>query len=298
MLCVSRTWQDRLASDYGIAATAVNNGVDTTRFSPDRQPGDEDLRQRLGLNRNTVEIGRHAGTDCRHPDDKEVTPNVVPSLWVPAFPAGTTGLCAISAELDLNRSGPLFLAVGGIEARKNTLRIFQAFTRVLNRLPQAQLVIAGGASLLDHSGYRREFDRVVAESGIPTGPGQPLILTGPLADADMPALFRLADALVFPSLQEGFGLVALEAIVSGTPVVVSRRPPFTEYLEESDCRWADPEDCDSIAIAMADAATAFPTDRLTAIARRLSERYSWANSARTHLDVYRSLISKGDLAHA
>ena len=50
----------------------------------------------------------------------------------------------------------------------------------------------------------------------------------------MPALYRLADALVFASLHEGFGLAVLEAMASGTPVVVSHIAPFTEYLGEGD----------------------------------------------------------------
>jgi len=112
--------------------------------------------------------------------------------------------------------------VGGIEERKNTLRILLAFAKVRQDLPQAQLVIAGGASLLDHDAYRQRFMDAVQASGFSTGPGLPLILTGPLADEQMPALFRLADVLLMPSLREGFGLVVLEAMASGTPAVVSR----------------------------------------------------------------------------
>jgi glycosyltransferase involved in cell wall biosynthesis len=55
-----------------------------------------------------------------------------------------------------------------------------------------------------------------------------LILLGKVDDADVPALFRCASVLVFPSLREGFGLVVLEAMACGTPVVVSKIAPFTE----------------------------------------------------------------------
>ncbi len=193
--------------------------------------------------------------------------------------------------LGLTRGGPIFLAVGGIEARKNTLRIFAAFRQVLQHSPNAQLIIVGGASLLDHSDYRQQFNAAVAESAIQEGHGQPLIITGPLPDADMPSLFRLADALVFPSLTEGFGLVVLEAIISGTPAIVSLRPPFTDYLQDQDCIWTDPEDSAAIANAMLTAVDDFPTDSLPAIARRLSEEFSWAQSADTHLEIYRLLIN-------
>lgn len=95
---------------------------------------------------------------------------------------------ALRQLLGLTRGGPIFLAVGGIEARKNTLRIFTAFRQVLQQRPNAQLIIVGGASLLDHSNYRQQFNASVAESGIQDGPGQALLITGPLPDADMVSL--------------------------------------------------------------------------------------------------------------
>ncbi len=121
----------------------------------------------------------------------------------------------------------VFLAVGGIEERKNTIRILEAFAQVLNIHRDAQLVIAGGASLLDHTTYRRQFDALRAASGVLD---RAVICLGPVPDAEMPSLYRIADALVFPSVKEGFGLVVLEAMASGTPVVTSRIAPFTEYL--------------------------------------------------------------------
>ncbi|RYY60467.1 MAG: MSMEG_0565 family glycosyltransferase, partial [Comamonadaceae bacterium] len=142
---------------------------------------------------------------------------------------------ALAQRLGVRTDVPVILAVGGVEERKNTLRLLQAFALLRARWPDAQLVIAGGASLLDHARYTREFKAFAQAGGIAIGPNAPVLLTGPLADADMPGLYRLADAVAMPSLNEGFGLVVLEALASGTPVVVSRIAPFTEYLEEGDC---------------------------------------------------------------
>ena len=66
-----------------------------------------------------------------------------------------------------------------------------------------------------------------------------------------PALYRAATSLVFPSTKEGFGLVVLEAMASGVPVVTSRGAPFIEYLGDDDVAWCDPFDVASIADAMA-----------------------------------------------
>ena len=125
----------------------------------------------------------------------------------------------------------ILLAVGGIEERKNSIRILEAFQQVLTIHRDAQLVIAGGASLLDHGAYRRQFEALLAANGVLD---RAVRCLGPIPDAEMPSLYRLADALVFPSVKEGFGLVVLEAMASGTPVVTSRIAPFTEYLHEND----------------------------------------------------------------
>src|SRR6266702_1157366 len=52
---------------------------------------------------------------------------------------------------------PIVLALGGIEARKNTLGLLDAFAGLVGRHPNARLVVAGGASLLDHDTYARAF---------------------------------------------------------------------------------------------------------------------------------------------
>lgn len=178
---------------------------------------------------------------------------------------------------------PVVLTVGGIEARKNTRRLLQAVVRLRTRLPRAQLVIAGGASLLDHRAEDAAFRAEASAAGLAIGHGEPIVLTGPLADSEMPALYRRADVLAMPSLLEGFGLAALEALACGTPAVVSRMAPFTEHFADGDVAWADPLDPGSIAAALQSAVARGRHRQAPAVCRR----FSWAASAARHEALYR-----------
>ena len=183
---------------------------------------------------------------------------------------------------------PVFLSVGGIEERKNTVRLLEAFIALRLQEPNAQWVIAGGASLLNHDDHVSEFKARLSDSGLTIGPGQDIVLTGMVADADMPALYRTADVLVMPSLREGFGLVVLEALACGTPTVASAIAPFTEHLSDADCCWCDPHDALSIADAMR---RALAPERAESLAKRTPDvclRYSWAASAQRHVSLYRA----------
>jgi glycosyltransferase-like protein len=222
----------------------------------------------------------HNGVDCaRYTPHPNATDTALAARW------GLRG----------GPMAPVLLAVGGVEERKNTLRILQAFGLLRAKCPQAQLVVAGGSSLLDHSAYSQTFQAQSEALGLRSGPGQDLVLTGPVPDADMPALFRCADTLVMPSLREGFGLVVLEALASGTPVLVSRMAPFTEYLTTSDCCWADPASPESIAQAM-QAALAPTWQQQRMLTPAICTRFSWATSAERHVGLYHSHLARNAIA--
>jgi len=178
---------------------------------------------------------------------------------------------------------PVVLGVGGVEARKNSVRLLNAFMIARGRLPALQLVIAGGASVLDHSAELRAFHETAAAAGLHLGPGADVTLTGPVADDDLPALLRRADVLAMPSLIEGFGLAALEALASGTPAVVSRIAPFTEHFRPGDVFFADPLQPMDIAQALV---AAIDSGRSGA-APAVCHAHSWSASARRHDVLYR-----------
>lgn len=198
---------------------------------------------------------------------------------------------ALAARLGLG-SGPIVLSVGGVEARKNSCRILEAFIQLRAMHPRAQLVIAGGASVLDHHDYLNEFKALLASSGLPA---EAVIRAGPQAQADMPALYRLADVLAFSSVKEGFGLVALEAMACGVPTVVSRIAPFTEHIGENETVWCDPLHPASIADALMLALQPQTLARLAKKGPEAAARFDWAATARAHLPIYETLAEP---AHA
>ena len=187
----------------------------------------------------------------------------------------------LAKRLDLG-GGPVLLSVGGVEARKNTIGILRAFGEIARDVPSSRLVIAGGASLLDHTSYGEAFREALSSLGACAAR---VVVTGPVDDADMPALYRLASALVFASVKEGFGLCVLEALASGTPVVASRIPPFIDYLDPMDALWCDPHDPHSIA----DATRAALSANFRTRGPEVAARFSWAAVAKRHFPTYAAL---------
>jgi len=205
-----------------------------------------------------------------------------------ATPAPTDA--GLRTRLGLGR-GPVLLSIGGVEERKNTLTILDAFRQLRTIHPAAQLVIAGGASVLNHDSYQRRFKHRLFETGFPPGA---VILAGVIPNIEMPSLYRLADALVFASLREGFGLVALEAMASGCPVIASHIAPFTEYLNEDSVAWCNPLNPGSIANAMASVLGAAMKEKLVANGAVAVRRHDWLRTARAHVPVYDSMCEEID----
>ncbi len=197
---------------------------------------------------------------------------------------------SLKQRLDLN-GWPIFLTVGGIEPRKNSIALLQAFSKVLTTYPQAQLVIAGGETLFDYRTYGDTFMSLAQTIGL--SPGKSLILTGVIPEPDLPALYRSAEVFVFPSLKEGWGLVVLEAIASGLPVVTSDQPPFTEFLNPNQALLVNPEDPAAIALAMVSAVQPYKAQQLVEQARSVLPIYTWEQSARMHVDHYRHFLAEG-----
>jgi glycosyltransferase-like protein len=185
----------------------------------------------------------------------------------------------------LGGAGPLVLAVGGVEERKNTLRTLGAFLSLRRHHPGARLAILGGASVLDHGSYRADWQAILAAQ--PAEVRAAVFELGVVPDDLVPALYHAADVLALPSLQEGFGLAALEALAAGLPLVASNQPPFTEFLDSGCATLVDPRSEASIEAGLLAALAPHETRRR--MGRRRAEQHSWHRVAALHLPLYRSL---------
>jgi glycosyltransferase involved in cell wall biosynthesis len=145
------------------------------------------------------------------------------------------------------------------------------------------LVVAGGETLFDYRPYRARWEARAVELGV-----DPVVL-GPVPDPDLPALVAAADAFAFPSVKEGFGLAAMEALAAGVPTVVSDLPVLRQVFDGA-VTFADGPD--QLAKALAEALDA-PDPQRAEVGRALAARHTWAESARRHLDLYRSLVGRG-----
>ncbi|MGL5076276.1 MAG: MSMEG_0565 family glycosyltransferase, partial [Waterburya sp.] len=111
-------------------------------------------------------------------------PVVVNGINTQRFSSHTNGLeTKLKQRLGIT-GNPVYLTIGGIEPRKNSLKLLQAFIEVLKTHPQAQLVIAGGETLFDYEPYRQEFFQLAQQHNINLGTS--LILPGVIADQDLP----------------------------------------------------------------------------------------------------------------
>jgi glycosyltransferase involved in cell wall biosynthesis len=132
----------------------------------------------------------------------------------------------------------------------------------------------------------------------PGGWGAPLqhdsrhvVRAGFLSDRDLRAVVASATALAVPSLYEGFGLPALEAMACGTPVIASTAAALAEVVGSAGTL-VPAEDVDGWAQAIVEASFP-PSPERVAMARERARQFTWQNSAEIHLRAYRLAADRG-----
>jgi glycosyltransferase-like protein len=176
------------------------------------------------------------------------------------------------------------LTVGGVEPRKGSLTLLEAFARLRERVPDALLLIAGGTTLFD---YRAELERF-AERADELGVTEHVWRLGALDSAELERLYRAADVFAFPSVKEGFGLAALEATAAELPLVASDLDVFRGFLTDGESALLTPVgDADALAAALSRVASDRALRvRLRAGGRKVVAAHTWETSAIAHEQLY------------
>ncbi|AEB12398.1 glycosyltransferase family 4 protein [Marinithermus hydrothermalis] len=177
---------------------------------------------------------------------------------------------------------PYFVHLGGRNANKNQARILEAFARIALEFPEVHLYFAGPWNPSDLRWLEAERQRL--------GLADRVRHLGYVRDEEVSSLYGNAVALVFPSLEEGYGLPVLEAMASGGPVITSNRSSMPELAGEA-AMLVDPLSVTEIARAMR-ALLVDPAlrERYRQLGLRRAAAYSWQAFAEETLRVLVGLL--------
>jgi glycosyltransferase involved in cell wall biosynthesis len=177
---------------------------------------------------------------------------------------------------------PLLLYVGRLSAEKEIDRI----KPVLEAIPNARLALVGDGP------YRQELEQHFA--------GTPTFFVGYLTGEDLASAFASADAFIFPSRTETLGLVLLEAMAAGCPVVAANSGGIPDIVQDGVNGYLfDPlDDQGAIAATQRLLAEAAERDRLRQAARYEAEKWGWAAATKQLQGFYQTILQSTSLPTA
>ncbi len=188
----------------------------------------------------------------------------------------------------------VMLSIGGIEPRKNTLTALRAFNIVSNYFKSKgeRLVwlIGGGETLFDYRAYREEFFSEIKRLGLRLD--EDIIILGTVPEDSISKLYQAGDVFIFPSIKEGWGLVVLEAMASGLPVIASGIEPMTDYLQdEGNALLVFPMDYEALAQQIIRVLEKTELrGKLIRNGMKTAQVYSWRNTALRHSEFYSGIL--------
>jgi alpha-1,3-rhamnosyl/mannosyltransferase len=232
--------------------------LQTTRAMTVSQASADDLERILKISRERIDlVTEAAGPAFRVIDD-------------PAVAAAARARYGVPAD------APLLVHVGGMNRHKNQLGLLAAMALGVERRPEVHLALVGdicGGGFWDNVPELQAFVRDHPPLG------RNVHFTGYIPDGALTELLNGADALIFPSLSEGFGLPAVEAMCCGLPVLASRRGSLPEVVGDAG-RYFDPLDPAAIAACVLEfLADPAARARLGRVARERVGRFTWERAA-------------------
>jgi len=192
---------------------------------------------------------------------------------------------ALAAQVPHQSDGATILCVARQYPRKHVTDLLRALPAVRRALPRARAVIAGDGP--EHAKLRA----LATELGL----NDAVMFTGALADAELALLYRQADIFCLPSVQEGFGIVFLEAMACGLPVVATLAAAIPEVVPDRRAGLlVPPGDVAALAHALIEL-LARPSRRAEygAFGRAYVERFDWDRVAQLFLDQVAPFVRLG-----
>lgn len=185
-------------------------------------------------------------------------------------PASAAAIDEVRLHYQLRQ--PVVLTIGTLQPRKNLSRLLEAWPQVRRAMPEAELVVVGTG--------RSNFASTGMSDRDPS-----VRLLGFVDDETLCALYCAATVVIVPSLYEGFGLTALEAMACGTAVIVSSGSAVDEVVGDAALK-VDGRSVDAIADAMT--RLLLDPERCTELRRRgiaQARRYTWERTAAATLRI-------------
>lgn len=154
-----------------------------------------------------------------------------PQSVIPPICIDTASLCSWPEQPDIRKtynlpSGPLLLTVGRLQEHKGHRYLLKAIPIVLKVFPNAIFAVVGKPGNLEQEAYQNELLGIAKTKKIEDH----IKFLGHVQESELVALYKEASALVHPATSEGFGLVLLEAITLGTPVIAAAADGPSEII--------------------------------------------------------------------
>lgn len=174
--------------------------------------------------------------------------------------------------------------LGSFRRHKNLERLLEAFALAADRIPAGKkLVISGSSNRLSPAMQRRVEDL--------NRSGERVVFTGYVSNARVRRYYEQADAFIFPSLAEGFGIPVLEAFYYGTPLLCSRTTSLPEVAGPA-ALYFNPFDAHDIARAIVEIyGEPGLREKLVALGRERLQAFSWSSAARETVAVYERCLA-------
>lgn len=184
----------------------------------------------------------------------------------------------VRTKLGLQETQPVVLFIGNLIREKGVLELIQAFDSIHKTVPTASLHLIGSHK---SAGFVEEVKKMIASRQL-----EGIHLEGTKTQQELAQWLAAADVLALPSYHEGFGLVALEAMASGTPVVASDVGGLTYLLADGAGVLVPPKDAEALAAGLLQVLSSETTAADDEKRKKLVHEHSYEMIVKKLLEIY------------